>query len=106
MYICQECGHEFAEPAAHPEHRYRGREIVETLHTHVCPRCYCPQFDEAIHCKGTDCGRPINPNEKYHLCAECTASVKPRFIKLLKENFTPSEIKLLNDLYEGEYFKI
>lgn len=104
MYICQECCHEFTEPAVHDEHRYMGREIVETLHIHVCPRCYCPQFDEAINCER--CGKPISQTAPYHLCHDCTVQAQQRFVDMLREQFTQGEIKLLIDLYEGEYFEV
>lgn len=104
MYICQECGHEFDAPAVHDEHRYRGAEVVETIHTRVCPDCSCPQFDQAINCER--CGRPISPKETYHLCPDCIVQVKQQFIDTLREKFTPGGIKLLNDTYEGEYFEV
>lgn len=104
MFICQECGHEFSDPAIHDEQRYHDGRIVDTLHIHVCPRCYCTQYDEAIHCER--CGKPISPTAPYHLCHDCTVQAQQRFVDMLREQFTPGEIKLLIDLYEGEYFEV
>jgi len=106
MYICQECNRPFENPAIHDEHRYRGSQIVDTLHIHVCPHCYCPQYDEAISCEGKGCGKPISPTAPYHICPDCAVQAKQRFIDMLRDNFTAGEIKLLNDLYEGEYFEV
>ena len=105
MYICQECGYEFAEPAIHYEY-YREETGVQKMAYKVCPHCYCPQYDEAIYCEGKGCGRPISPTAPYHLCHDCTAQAKQRFVDMLRDNFTAGEIALLNDTYEGEYFEI
>jgi len=114
MYICKTCGTVFSKPGKRIDRAmeessgmFPYRCVFDVYRTCPNEKCGSTEIEETIHCRGSACDAVIGETQsKYNLCEQCTASVKPRFIKLLRENFTPGEIKLLNDLYEGEYFTI
>lgn len=91
MFVCEECFHEFDEPAVWTE------EHGETLSG--CPRCRgnFVESDEINRCK--ICGEPIDDDEV--CCASCKAEVVSRFERMLSE-FEPEEIEVLNHVYEGK----
>lgn len=98
MYKCFECGHMFEEG----EEKEYFEPIGECWGDSVCVRRLgCPQcngdFDEVFPCK--ICGR-YKTTEKNTFCDECTEDVKERYSRLLDNNFTKSELELIDELME------
>ena len=91
MYICPDCGLVFAEPElvrqAHgPEHNQ-----LEALS--CCPFC-----GEAYEDLGQCCGcRDFYSQTDLScgFCLKCTKKIEAEFKQLIKDNFTPPEIKYL-----------
>lgn len=62
----------------------------------VCPSCGSSEIDIGISCPL--CGRFTT--DAY--CDDCKKNLRERFSKLLKSNFTPEEIKALNEIFDGK----
>ena len=65
----------------------------------VCPSCGSSDIDIGISCPL--CGRYAE--EIY--CADCEQNLRERFHELLICNFTPEEIRALNEIFDGKDFE-
>ena len=99
MYRCRDCGHLFEEGEEYSyteTHGFYG--AGETFS--FCPVCR-GSFFKVERCSVCD---EYCMKEGEEFCDDCKVDVKQRFKKLLHKNFKDEEIKLLNELYEGEFF--
>ena len=62
----------------------------------VCPLCGSSEIDVGFSCPL--CGRFTT--DAY--CGDCENNLRERFSELLKSNFTPEEIKALNEIFDGK----
>ena len=62
----------------------------------VCPSCGSSDIEVGISCPL--CGRFTTD----FYCADCENNLRERFSELLKSNFTPEEIKALNEIFDGK----
>lgn len=62
----------------------------------VCPYC-CGDVEEVEAC---DCGNWMSKGETF--CEKCKIDLRKQFSRLLHENFDEKEIKMLNELFDGE----
>lgn len=62
----------------------------------VCPSCGSSEIEVGISCPL--CGRFTT--DAY--CGDCENNLRERFSELLKSNFTPEEIKALNEIFDGK----
>lgn len=62
----------------------------------VCPSCGSSDIEVGISCPL--CGRYA----KRAYCGDCENNLRERFSELLKSNFTPEEIKALNNIFDGK----
>lgn len=101
MYICDECGETFEEPKTYCEDRgeFWGQPCREEIS--VSPCCE-GDYSEAGTCEL--CGEYYNEEtaKEYNLCCDdCAESLENKFKKILHENFTEYEIKVINSIYDG-----
>ena len=68
-----------------------------------CPSCKRYKFQEVEYCDL--CGEHEVVKTHELCCQECESEIKEHFQKLLNENFTKAEIKILNEIYDGEELK-
>lgn len=62
----------------------------------VCPSCGSSDINVGISCPL--CGRFTMD----FYCADCEQNLRDRFHELLICNFTPEEIRALNEIYDGK----
>lgn len=72
-------------------------------HENTCPNCNSHIFEEVEYCDLCGKYEVVKPHEL--CCKKCESEIKEEFQKLLNENFTKAEIKILNEIYDGEELK-
>lgn len=107
MYICENCGETFEEPARiqeiHEELAERPSEYFE-----VCPFCESDFIEEAVEC--SVCGSFIPESQaKFNLCEKCENAALEKgtdmvtaFKKKLHTEFTDNEIEYLSWFAEDD----
>lgn len=98
MYKCKDCGRYFENPRAIRDKVPYGEEMVDLVTDEVCPYCGGP-FGKFHVCEL--CGDDFFESDFDDVCPSCINIVANRFSKMLKENFTPFEIEILNVAYDG-----
>ena len=86
-YRCRDCGADGFYPIVYGEDGYVDEH---------CPSCDSENIEQGDACPL--CGRFTT--DAY--CDDCKQNLRERFSELLKSNFTPEEIKALNEIYDGE----
>lgn len=90
-YKCIDCGADFLFP-----------KIINygfcdsQMGVPVCPDCASTNIAGGTSCPL--CGRFTTD----FYCADCAQNLRERFSDLLKSNFTPEEIKALNEIFDGK----
>lgn len=72
-------------------------------HENTCPNCNSHIFEEVEYCDL--CGKYEVVKTHELCCKKCESEIKEEFQKMLNENFTKEEIKILNEIYDGEELK-
>ena len=98
MFKCNECEAEFLEPKITRDVIPYGNSEIPGPAQACCPFCGGP-FDEAKICEL--CGDSYTDSKHNGVCDGCIDIVVNRFSDLLKTNFTPFEIAILNSAYDG-----
>ena len=89
---CMNCGAEdFVPYEMHDE--YTNPQLCY----HVCPECGSEEIEDGNAC--TLCGRYAGDGS---VCDDCADNLRDRFHELLICNFTPEEIRALNEIYDGK----
>lgn len=91
-YKCSDCGADFIMPKF--VHYTNCRDPQMTLAT--CPDCASSEILCGISCPL--CGRYA----KRVYCEDCEKNLREQFHELLNCNFTPEEIKALNEIFDGK----
>lgn len=98
MFRCNDCGAEFAEPKIVQDLIPYGNGTVKGAPQACCPFCG-GTFDIMKICEF--CGDGYTESNHDGVCDNCINIVANRFSELLKANFTPFEIEILNTVYDG-----
>lgn len=105
MFICNDCGKTFLEPAITHDSVPYGESSVAGPAQASCPRCG-GNFETAKECEL--CGEwVIGELNGVTVCFECLCDLKKRLHNLITENFNEPEQTVLDALFEegvyGEY---
>jgi hypothetical protein len=97
MYKCYTCNHLFEEGEQSKWVEKHGLSTPPYEEQEGCPLCKGDFFEiePCPLCGGYD----HYENEVF--CFECKKKTEAKFVKLMAENFTKEERKLLNELYDG-----
>lgn len=88
---CRDCGAEDFTP------KYINYGFCDSqMGVPVCPSCGSSEIDVGTSCPL--CGSFTT--DAY--CGDCENNLRERFHELLKCNFTPEEIKALNEIFDGK----
>lgn len=101
MFKCDDCGRTFYEPKLLPNTVPYGSQTVTESTLCVCPYCG-GHFEETKPC--VICGNEYSGEDIDGVCPYCVNILKMRHSEILKEKFSPLEIKVLNVAYDGEVF--
>ncbi len=99
MFKCNDCGTEFSEPKIVRDAVPYGSEYVKGIAQECCPACGSEEFEKAKICEL--CGDSYTDSKHNGVCNSCINIIANRFSELLKANFTPFEISILNSVYDG-----
>lgn len=99
MFKCNDCGAEFYEPKLIRDEVPYGNGMVMCNARACCPKCG-GDFEEANNICEL-CGDSFSESIHEDVCPSCINIVAKRFSDMLKENFTPFEISILNAAYDG-----
>ena len=99
MYKCNECGSEFLEPRIIQDKVPYGEGKVMYPAYACCPRCG-GNFEEANNICEL-CGDSFSESIHDDVCPSCINIIAKRFSDMLKANFEPFEISILNAAYDG-----
>lgn len=102
MYKCYDCGGLFDESKTEHDKVQYGEEYVDGPGYEVCPFCG-GNFEEAKRC--AECGEYFIDGNYKEFCDDCAKEIKQRFLSVLHNEFTPDEVNLLNELFDGECFE-
>lgn len=96
MYICLNCGEEFAHPRIY-ENRHSAFGVAERYRASPC----CgDSFASAIRCDS--CGALIAAGADAHgMCRKCAEKTVARMRHLLFNEFTEAQREVLNDAFDG-----
>lgn len=108
MYLCNDCGSWFEEPAlcveAHADGNRslleRDLNVVASGYMHCCPACRSEDIDELERCHL--CGEYAEELNINGCCEACESALRKKLSALLHANFTREEIEVLNDSLDGE----
>lgn len=98
MYKCTCCGEDFLEPKITQDTVPYGSGFVKGIAQECCPFCG-GDFEEAKICEL--CGDSYIDSKHDGVCDSCINVIANRFSELLKTNFTPFEVGILNSAYDG-----
>ena len=98
MFICNECGETFPEPAITHDSVPYGEEYIDGPTQASCPYCH-GNFETAKKCElcGEWCISELKDN---NVCHSCLGELKKRLEPLMAENFSESEKNILTALFE------
>ena len=105
MFICNDCGETFLEPALICDSVPYGEGVVDGPAQACCPYCK-GNFETAKECElgGEWIVSELNG---VNVCFDCLSDLKKRLHNLILKNFTEPEQTVLNALFEegvyGEY---
>lgn len=100
MYICEDCGERFEEPALYIEAHTDGGNAVASGYVGRCPVCRSEDIDELERCHL--CGEYAEELNINGCCEACESALRKKLSELLHANFTRDEIEVLNDSLDGE----
>ncbi len=98
MYRCNVCEAEFSEPKTTKDPVPYGSREVTYPGVSCCPFCG-GDFEEVQICEL--CGETFTESKHNGVCDSCISIVVNRHSELLKTNFTPFEIAILNSALDG-----
>lgn len=98
MYKCTSCGASFSEPNIVHDTVPYGAGYTKGPAQECCPYCG-GNFEKAKICEL--CGNAYIDSNHDSVCKRCISIVAKRFSELLKTNFTPFEISIINSAYDG-----
>lgn len=98
MYKCKKCGTCFASPIPIVDKEPYGEGYVDWVSGSACPNCG-GEFEEVYICEL--CGDEFFESDFPDVCPSCIRIVANRFSEMLKQNFAPFEIEILNAAYDG-----
>lgn len=98
MYKCNDCGAEFSEPKITKVTVPYGSGEVTYPGVSCCPSCG-GDYEEVQICEL--CGDSFAKSKFDGVCPGCINIISKRFSQLIKENFTPFEVNILSNAYDG-----
>ena len=99
MYKCNHCKSEFSTPEIIQDRVPYGESTVNRNSLLVCPYCGNDDYEESYICE--ICGDTFTKSQHEDVCQSCINIIAKRFSDILKENFGPFEISILNSAYDG-----
>lgn len=99
MFKCNDCGGDFLEPKVIYDTVPYGNGYVKGPGQECCPYCSSENFEDAEICEL--CGDSYTESRHDGICESCINVITDRFSELLKSNFTPFEISVINSAYDG-----
>ena len=99
MFKCKSCGADFIEPKITYDTVPYGNGYVKGPAQEGCPYCGDSDFEKTQICEL--CGDSFTESKHNGVCPSCINIEEKRFSELLKTNFTPFEIAILNSVYDG-----
>lgn len=100
MYKCNCCGEEFSVPKTVYDYVPYGEGFEKAPAGSVCPCCQSPFFEKADNICEL-CGDSFSESIHDDVCPSCINIIAKRFSDMLKANFEPFEISILNAVYDG-----